>query len=108
MFFNDNGKPCVIFYKLLYPQFGECVGRCKRPLASWAGPEASGDTAGTLGNAFDRQAPLMRPREAVRAACSTFTTSKTNAEWTTWGADPDSEIFGNLKKSPISKVLWFA
>ena len=53
MFFNDETKikiSCVISYKLLYPQFGECVGRCKRPLASWTGPETSGDTAGMLGH----------------------------------------------------------
>ena len=49
MFFNDESKIkiySVIFYKLLYPQFGECVGSCKRPLASREGPEVSGNTPG--------------------------------------------------------------
>ena len=48
MFFNDESKIkiyCVIFDKSPYPQFVECVGRYKRPLASWMGHEASGDTA---------------------------------------------------------------
>ena len=49
MFFNEESKPCVIFDKSLYPQFVECVGRYKRPLASWMGHEASGDTATMLG-----------------------------------------------------------
>ena len=52
MFFNDESKIkiyCVIFDKSLYPQFVECVGRYKRPLASWMGHEASGDTATMLG-----------------------------------------------------------
>ena len=35
----------VIFDKSLYPQFGQCVGRCKRPLTSLTGPEATRDTA---------------------------------------------------------------
>ena len=48
MFFNDKSKIkiyCVISDKSLYPRFGQCAGRCKRPLASWTGPEATRDTA---------------------------------------------------------------
>ena len=63
MFFNDETKHCVIFYKSLYPQFAECVGRCKRPLPSRRGPEASGDTTSMLGRVLDHQAPLARPLE---------------------------------------------
>ena len=63
MFFNDKTKHSVIFYKSLYPQFDECVGRCKRPLASRRDPEASGDTASMLGRVLDHQTPLARPLE---------------------------------------------
>ena len=44
MFFNDETKikiSCVISYKLLYPQFGECMGRVSVP---WP----SGRVLGTL------------------------------------------------------------
>ena len=51
----------MIFDKSLYPQFVECVGRYKRPLASWMGHEASGDTATMLGQVFDHQAANAAP-----------------------------------------------
>ena len=43
----------------------------QRPLASWTGPETSGDTAVMLGQdiVFDHQALLTRPSEVVGAVC---------------------------------------
>ena len=76
MFFFDDRKPCCFRGKYLYPRFVECRGRHTLLPASWTGPEASRDTAGVAGHLFDHQAPLTRPSEAFRAACSSFAISK--------------------------------
>ena len=41
---------------------------------------------------FDHQAPLTRPSEAARIACSTLVMSTANAEWITRRADLESNF----------------
>ena len=109
MFFNDRSKIkilSVIFDKLLYPQFGECVGSCKRPLASREGPEVSGNTPGMLGHLFDHQAPLTRPAEATRAACLSIASSKAKHQRVTRRAAPGPKLSKNEKIMDFQSALF--
>ena len=78
----------------------------RHPPASQTGPEASYNTWDILGHVFGHQAPLTRPLEAVAAPCST--SKREGAKWReagpiTRGADPESKIFGKMKKHRLSK-----
>ena len=73
------------------------------------GRDLTGDTADMtllLGHAFDHQAALTRLREAVRAACSSITSSKANQQRFVRGADLGPTFSENLQNIGFLRILF--